>query len=881
MQQLSSEPGQTGWLKRTVYSLYLVSMLALAAWLMLGSSSTAFANQVDVKMTARSLYDGHFKFGDWLPIEVNLINNGDAVDVLVQASIVTRNTGSNYTTSYQREVSLSERVNKRLLLYILPFVESANSSGSVSYDTSVNLLVGTRKLAEEKVKLVPVIPTNYLVGSIVQDFGAMGNLGLGNFKVTGQRRVHSVRLALSDIPDRASGMRSLDALVISETNTETLTADQRNTLREWVESGGQLILMGGNGWSRVRAAFSPAMLPLDVSNYTNIASLDGMFSPNGEEIKGVGTLARPAVVARGQVVKDAQLLSHLMEGNEVLPIAAERRLGEGRIVAVSLDLATAPVSEWAGTAQIWQDLFAFNVTPVNNIYNENNPQVRNSSDLLPYISNVPELRLPDALPFFAIILAYILLAAPITYIVLRKLGRLEWAWVTLPILGGLFTVAALSYANSQPPGQVLISQMSVVQVGPDQEIAQVRSYAAVFSPEDRTYDIGPSPLHGDGPTARTLITPLNRPTASAGEVDPVRTVVEGDSPRLDNFQIGQWNAQAFSLDTNIPARNYQIVTDLHYTNDKIVGTVRNNTGSPIRQSVLMLGDQVLKLRDVIEVGEIVPVDFSLPLPTAAVTAYCQPTYSSNTSTSTTPAERLAAVLQQERRDDKVTKSRAEFLRKIYEIGRYSPLNNQYGLDLVGWMDQNPLPLSVSGFTSQSKSSQVLIARLPVEVGNNNGDGRLLLPAMGFRSESVNTNNLIPVFTNRSDRTDQVCVTKGSLTIQFRLPMEEGGFKVKNLNLYLNSIVQNGGPRGPNLPDTIQLYDYQAKKWQTLPNVVNSALPINTGSYFATPPAPIKNSIENPGRYADPLTGRILLRLSSDANTTIFVQYGLEVEGTRN
>lgn len=885
MQYSSSPPVRGSGFRSPRLFAYLVLGLLLSIGIFAGTPtparSSSFNANPNVKITAQSLFQGNFKFGEWLPIEVSLENFGEAVDVQIQATVQTRINSAIYATTYERDVNLGERANKRLELYIVPFVETFNTSGQVSYDTPITLKVGNLKLGEARVKLQPHSPTDYLVGVFTSDPNSLSSLN--NLKVGGQRnRVATLNLGLSDIPDRGAGLRSFNSIVISEQNTDSLSTDQRNALREYVETGGQLILEGGSGWNKVQSGFSSSFLPFNVTGYGNIDSLDSLVPPNGEEIKSPGPLSRPAVIAQGQVLKDARLLSQMTVGNNVVPVAAERDIGEGRVVAMSIDLAVPPLQDWSGANQFWVELFGFNITPQHSLYSEANPQVKNAADYLALVTNVPELKLPDIFSFFMIIGAYLLLVGPVNYIVLKRLRRLTFSWITLPVLTVVFTIAVINYTNTQPPGQLLVNQFTAVQVGTDQDLAQVRSFSAIFSPEDRDYDISPT-LAGPDSASRILLTPLNRNSNGLNDNDPSRSMVQGEHPFLQNFQVGQWNAQGFALETTVQSQPYQVSADLHYEDGKIVGTIHNNTAFDLTNTMLVLGDAPVRFKDNIEAGEVVAVDFNLPGPTAASQAFCSTTFSSSTSfNSSNPSERIANLMIGDRKDDKLNLNRANFLRKLYDSGRYSPINNERGFDLIGWMDRNPLPISVDGVTTQSKSNQVLLARLPVNYETSEGDGRLLLPSMTFFPDSITTSNGQAALTSRADMTDQFCLNHNSVTAQYRLPLESGPFKVKSLTLYINAFGSGGNQRGFATPDSYELYDFQAKAWTDLPNIINSAQPVNTGSYFTNPPAPQKNIIANPARFADPVSGRILLRVTSNSsNTPVFVQTGLQVEGSRN
>jgi hypothetical protein len=152
--------------------------------------------------------------------------------------------------------------------------------------------------------------------------------------------------------------------------------------------------------------------------------------------------------------------------------------------------------------------------------------------------------------------------------------------------------------------------------------------------------------------------------------------------------------------------------------------------------------------------------------------------------------------------------------------------------------------------------------------------------MAFFPDSVTASNGQVALTSRPDMTDQFCVSRDSVTAQYRLPVEDGPFKVKSLTLYINAFGAGSNQRNPASLDSYEMYDYQANSWVELPNIINSAQPVSQGSNFTNAPPPQKNVIENPARFADPVTGRIMLRLSSSSSSPIFVQAGLEVEGSR-
>ena len=54
--------------------------------------------------------------------------------------------------------------------------------------------------------------------------------------------------------------------------------------------------------------------------------------------------------------------------------------------------------------------------------------------------------LPDVLPIIGFLLIYIALMGPLNYVILNRLNRREWAWVTIPLLIAVFSAPSLTAA---------------------------------------------------------------------------------------------------------------------------------------------------------------------------------------------------------------------------------------------------------------------------------------------------------------------------------------------------------------------------------------------------------------------------------------------------
>ncbi len=853
----------------------------IAIYLIANLSVAKAAPEYNIKMSARSLFEGAYKYGDWLPVEITLENFGAATTVQVETTITNVYNNVTYPVIFRRTLSLGERSNKKFHFYIQPFVANSNVSRFVSSDQTILLKTseGERKLAEQNVRLLPVSPKDYLVATLNSDPNLL--TGLNSLKVGKlSSRVSTTIIGPADFPDRVEGWRSFNALVLSEVSTSSLSQDQITALRDWVSDGGQLILMGGNGWGKVSNGFDKSFLPVDVYDYQKIDNLNDVLS--GEAAKY--PLNQPVTIAVGEVLQGAKPLAITTiqgerRGPTDIPLIAERRVGQGRVVSLAMDIASSLLSDWGGSNLVWQDLFSFNSGVYYQVYDEANPHLKNNAEFFPFVANVPDVPLPDITPFLGLFALYLVVISPLNYLVLKRFKRPQLAWVTIPLIGVAFLGSSIWLARTQPPGNVLVNQMSVVQVSPGQEMAQTRSYVAIFSPQDKLYNISPNVADNITPP---LILPLNRSYSSSSiQAENERTILSGDQPRIESFRVGQWSAQGLSMEGQLPSKPYQLQSNLSTVlvdnEPRIRGSITNSTGQPVRGIMLALGDQVQKIKD-LEVGETVNVDFVLPPRTVLVMAYCNLGYGTyNTYNAASIGEKLQGVLQTDRANDKVYQNRGNFLRKIFEIGRYSVSDSQRGLDLMGWLDNNPMPISIDGVTTLQRSQQLLLARLPVSVDSSNNDGRFYIPSSYMHPENEVSDSNISVPTSRLERSDQICLSKGAVTVEYRLPTLTTNLKANRMVLYINSLSANSS-RSPVAPAAIEAFDWKQGSWVKLDGIRNSAVTSpGTSSLFIS--TPLANEIDNPTRFLHPQTGLIDLRFTSPS-TGALLQFGLEVEGAR-
>lgn len=870
------------------YATYLGLALLLIIIFGMGSQDTtvfAIGNArpqlVTFKFTAKALYGGDFKYGNWLPIEVFLQNDGGSTSVQLETTISSEYNSNKFASNYKRTVSLDQRTSKKVVLYVPPFAQNNSSSRPTAYQLEVRLLINGEVIDSQSVQIQPIDNSDYLIGMIgVKQ--ASANL-LDNTRVGPlHSRVTTTVFVPQDLADRVEGLGSFDALAFSNVSTDSLTKDQQTALKNWVSNGGTLLLMGGIGWSKVKAGLDSSLLPFQVYDYANTKDLNALVEMLGD--KPAEALAQEAVVARGQVLRGASPLAiggQSAGKNDASPLAVQRVVGEGRVIALAADLTVPPLTEWSETSRLWQNLLNYSAPLVRTASNDNSTQYSASNNYFQLVSSVPAVELPNLWPFFIMVSFYVLVIGPSNYLILRRIKRPGLAWLTIPVSIIVFTGAVFYvFVKSQSAGQALVNQISVIQADATTDVAQVQSYVAVFSPEDKYYQIKMDlPANANF----SLYNPLLHPTNLFGPAEAPNTILEdGHEARVENFHVGQWGVQGFNMQTDLNGHSYKLQADLHFQDGAIVGSVRNNTGQHIHDAMLVYGDQLVRIKDV-DPGETAAVKVPLVATFDNTLSYCANGYSSYNAYATNPvADKLMAVWQNQS-DDKELANRLEVVKRLFQDGSVGPLSPRRNLDLVGWLEDSPTIVSLANTVIQVKARQLLIENLPVSFETKQGDGHLAIPVGFLRPDSASDERGNATPTNRVDRVNQACLaSKSSVTVQYHLPTQDGPFKVQHLQLYLSAFVSSNGHL-PAMPGSTSLYDWQSQGWVTLNNLVNNAKPYTStynssnANQVAAPPTP--SEIEDAARFANPQTGLVLLRFDSASTQTLQIQYHLAAQGT--
>jgi hypothetical protein len=344
-----------------------------------------------------------------------------------------------------------------------------------------------------------------------------------------------------------------------------------------VQVGGQLVVSGGGGGQRTAAGVAD-LLPVDVTGEVAQGDL--------AELGQFAETQPPAVAGAALSVAQPRAAAESLPPNTTLLFRWLR--GAGAVTFTAFDLAG--LRGWEGEPRLWSRMLA----PLEMLAPGFDARQRRLN-LLQASLRLPSLGLPSAVTLFCFLVGYIFVVGPINYLVLRRLGRLEWAWLTVPAAVLLFAGGLYIIGFGGRGGQSQLSQIAVVQGSEGDTRGFVTSFVGLFSPRRTSYTLGFPP--------ETLISEIRTFNDLTGDTAVAR---QGDSgAEVPDVLVDVGSVRTFMAEGGV-AVPLSIQSNITGDQRQITGEVRNIGSEPLEDVLIVRGSAFQSL-GTIEPGASRPV----------------------------------------------------------------------------------------------------------------------------------------------------------------------------------------------------------------------------------------------------------------------------------
>lgn len=326
-----------------------------------------------------------------------------------------------------------------------------------------------------------------------------------SIQATQRRHINVATLETVDsLPEHWWGYEGVDTLIITCGDPEIIAAlnsVQVDALQKWIQMGGKLILSVGRhaelllGPEGILRELSPGQFlrtvdqcqTIELENFADVShQLNVGRDPLGRCELDLALIQQPA-----GIIELAE-----REGPESRPVLVRQNYGLGQVVFVAIDLNQSPVKQWKGRERLlarllkWtlgsetEQTFSASIGAVKHTgYNDLSGQLRSALDQFQNIVFVPYWVVA------VLVLLYLLLIGPFDYFFLRRFAkRMEWTWLTLPLIVAAFCLIPYALAKHLKGKRFQMNQVEIVDIDIDSRFVRGTTWVHAYSPTTSSYD---------------------------------------------------------------------------------------------------------------------------------------------------------------------------------------------------------------------------------------------------------------------------------------------------------------------------------------------------------------------------------------------------------
>ena len=217
-----------------------------------------------------------------------------------------------------------------------------------------------------------------------------------------------------NFPEDLSVIRAFDVIVINNFDTTKLNKNMYENLKKWVNDGGLLIIGTGSTYSKSLGIFKDDFITGKIENVSKITTTELSKLVKGKDGSSLNSMDLNVL---NLDIKGAEKISS--EGNTSLIQRITKE--KGAVIIAAFDLGLNPVSTWEENSIFGDKLIALSKLNMNSLMNKAYNQ--DTYSINEAVSCNSELPVPKINNLLIIIIIYIILTGPISYIILKKLDK--------------------------------------------------------------------------------------------------------------------------------------------------------------------------------------------------------------------------------------------------------------------------------------------------------------------------------------------------------------------------------------------------------------------------------------------------------------------------
>lgn len=547
---------------------------------------TSYADEGKVNLNVKAGFNGNYKVGYYVPIRVEVKNTLKDIEGEVQVEV---ETGDRSVTIFAKLVNLPINSTKEVYVSI-PITKIISKF-------NIKLVEGKKVIYEEEKTInTGYNPDSFFIGILSDEFDNLNYISsISSIILSNSNNPQNKVIKLNEeiFPDDYNSTRMFDVILVNDFDTSKLNTNQYEALKKWVSNGGTLIIGTGSSYNKTFSIFKDDFLSGKVGEVkrktTNVLYSIMKNKPN--------TASMDLSILDVNIQNSTPIIKE--ENTEIIQKVQK---GKGNIIVAAFDFGIEPMSSWIYNSDFVKSLIQ-RVLPSDYYLGGNlNNMEQNKGinyDFRRALNIIPEIPIPSENKLIAIFFLYIILIAPVNYLILKKKDKREYMWITVPVISLIFVMVMYVSGFSTRISETVVNIVNIIEVNKGGNL-NIESYASVVTPNKGDIKI----QGGDGmdiePIFRVQYDRYNgsqtreKIVESKIIIEP-KTVVEYYNNSVFQNQIIKLNVDETKKGT--------LEGKLNYSDGVYKGEVKNNLGFDLEDCHIIIPGGTIKIGN-IKKGEI-------------------------------------------------------------------------------------------------------------------------------------------------------------------------------------------------------------------------------------------------------------------------------------
>lgn len=566
-------------MRRTLKSILLVAVVILFT---MQSYTWIFAEgqkeEPKINLNVEVGFDGYYKLGYYAPLYFEIENKMKDINGELQVELPDE---FGNVTLYVMQVNLPSNSTKKFIMNV--------PINRFTTKLQVNIAEGKNKLFTKAVKVNSGANTETLgIGILSDDYESVKYIKKIPTANNYQFKTKTVSINEDMLSENVDILKNFNVIVINNYDTSKLSKEKYEALKTWVADGGMLLIGTGPSHNKTLAMFKDDFITGEIGDISNI-STDKLHI-----LAGYSTSVEKMQLS---ILKTdfKNAIPIVKEGN--IPLVVTIPKSNGSVAVAAFDFGLEPLASWAGREYFSEKLLQKLLPSLaNNPYsNKNIYMVNNLYGVDNSLRNIPELPRTKIGDLLIVLFGYILVVAPISYFVLKKMDKREWMWISVPAISIIFALIIYATGFGTRLNEPIINTINIVDFGKNGNAVPI-SFAGVFTPNksnirvEAADDMGIKPLVLD---TYNQYYPQNQKEDKKPKQVVTKVIV---SPKtiIEYYKTSVWSMKTLALSDNQNITG-KFDVNFNYSKGTYSGTVKNNSSFDLQECYLVTSYQVMDI----------------------------------------------------------------------------------------------------------------------------------------------------------------------------------------------------------------------------------------------------------------------------------------------